>query len=63
MKALLTNGSIREVGVGGPTMGLDMCALTFSSDDLRKLLAMEDVELRDYLSILRTRFVPQEVLI
>lgn len=63
MKALLTNGNIREVGVGGPTMGLGMCALTFSSDDLRKLLAMEDVELRDYLSILRTRFVPQEVLI
>ena len=58
MKALLTNGSIREVSVGGPTMGLGMCALTFSSDDLRKLLAMEDVELRDYLSILITRFAP-----
>ena len=58
MKALLTNGSTREVGVGGPTMGLGMHELTFNSDDLRKLLAMEDAELRDYLSILRTRFVP-----
>ena len=63
MKALLLNGSTREVGVGGPTMGLGMCALTFSSDDLRKLLAMGDAELRDYLSILSTRFVAQKVLI
>jgi len=58
LKALLTNGSIREVNVGGPTMGLGLRELTFSSDDLRKLLAMKDEELRDYLSILRTRFAP-----
>jgi hypothetical protein len=56
MKIVQSNGNTREIGVGGPTMGLNIDVAIIDVDDVYKLLEMDDFRLRDWLSTLTTRF-------
>lgn len=52
----LNDGTTRPSRIGAPSMGLALTSVTLDSQDLRDLMEMED--LKTYLGILRTRFVP-----
>jgi hypothetical protein len=60
MKAVLSNGDTREICISSPTMGLRVDSLVLNSSDLRKLLELNDGQLREWLSILTTRFGPEK---
>jgi hypothetical protein len=60
MKFVLLNGDTREVPVGGALMGFPVEQVVFTSDDVYKLLKMEDEQLRFWLSSLTHRFVPEQ---
>jgi len=60
MKAVLSNGETREIRISSPTMGLCVDSLMLKSSDLRKLLEMNDGQLREWLSVLTTRFGPEK---
>ncbi len=60
MKAVLSNGETREIRISSPTMGLRVDSLVLKSSDLRKLLEMNDGQLREWLSVLTTRFGPEK---
>lgn len=60
MKAVLSNGDTREIRISSPTMGLRVDSLVLNSSDLRKLLELNDGQLREWLSILTTRFGPEK---
>ena len=60
MKAFLTDGNTREIGIGGPMIGLHFDAVMFDAYDLYKLLNMKDAELREFFSHLTTRFPPKK---
>jgi hypothetical protein len=59
MKAVLSNGDTREIPVGGALMGFRVEQVVFTSDDVYKLLKMEDEQLRFWLSALTHRFDPK----
>jgi len=59
MRLNLSDEKTLERSVGYATMGLRLRAVTFNSEDLYKLLKMDDGQMRDWLSTLRTRFEPQ----
>jgi hypothetical protein len=59
MKAVLSSGGTREIPVGSATMGLCVDSVVLDSEDLRKMLELEDEQLRFWLTALRTRFGPQ----
>lgn len=56
----LSDGKTLERGVGCPTMGFRLHAVTFDSEDLYKLRKMDDAQMRFWLSSLCTRFEPQD---
>jgi hypothetical protein len=60
MKLVLLNGDTREVPVGGALMGFPVEQVVFTSDDVYKLLKMEDEQLRFWLSSLARRFGPEK---
>jgi hypothetical protein len=60
MKAVLSNGDTREIRISSPTMGLRFDSLVLNSSDMRKLLELNDGQLREWLSVLTTRFGPEE---
>jgi hypothetical protein len=60
MKAVLSNGDTREIPVGGALMGFHVEQAVFTSDDVYKLLKMEDEQLRFWLSSLARRFGPEK---
>jgi hypothetical protein len=59
MKLVLLNGDTREVPVGGALMGFCVEQAVFTSDDVYKLLKMENEQLRFWLSALTHRFAPE----
>jgi hypothetical protein len=59
MKLVLSNGDTREIPVGGALMGFRVEQVVFTSDDVYKLLKMEDEQLRFWLSALTQRFDPK----
>lgn len=59
MKLVLSNGDTRKIPVGGALMGFRVEQVVFTSDDVYKLLKMEDEQLRFWLSSLTHRFVPE----
>jgi hypothetical protein len=60
LKAVLSNGETREIPISSSTMGLRVDSLVIKSSDLRKLLEMNDGQLREWLSVLTTRFGPEK---
>ena len=60
MDAHLTDGRIKRFVVGGALSGYCIASATFKSDDLRKLLEMDDETLRFWLESLGRRLEPQE---
>ena len=60
MKLVLSNGDTREIPVGGALMGFRVEQVVFTSDDVYKLLKMEDEQLRFWLSSLTHRFGPKQ---
>ena len=59
MKLVLSNGDTRKIPVGGALMGFRVEQVVFTSDDVYKLLKMEDEQLLFWLSSLTHRFVPE----
>jgi hypothetical protein len=58
MKLVLSSGDTREIPAGGATIGYCVDRIEFTSNDLRKMLEMEDAQLRFWLATLITRFGP-----
>lgn len=61
MDVHLADGSVKRFVVGGSHSGYRFTAVTFKSDDVRKMLEMDDQMLRFWLESLRMRFDPREV--
>jgi hypothetical protein len=56
MKVVQANGNTREIGVGGPTVGLQIDVAIIDVDDVYQLLKWDDTYLRNWLETLTTRF-------
>ena len=58
MRLHLNNGRNRSLQVSGPTMGYAINGFTLHQEDMRELLSWDGDKLRDWLSIMATRFAP-----